>query len=68
VAQPAEVELRRLRDALLRSARSWKQTERRCRREARDCMQALGDLRTFFARYGIEVQIQMTENEGGSES
>jgi hypothetical protein len=64
VAKPVEPELRRLRDALHASARSWKQTERRCRREARACMEALDFLRAFFARYDIDVQV--TENKGGS--
>ena len=55
-AEPTETELRRLRDALLAAARSYKQVERRCRREARACMEALDHMRALFARYGIDVQ------------
>jgi len=63
MAEPSQQELQELRTALHTAARSFKQIERRCRREARECMQVLNYLRAFFARYGIDVQVSARRDE-----
>lgn len=47
--------------ALLRAARTYKQLERRCRREARAIMEALDHLRPFFVRHGVNVQVSRNQ-------
>lgn len=63
MAEPSQQELQELRTALHTAARSYKQIERRCRREARACMEALDHLRAFFACYGVDVQIGIDKEE-----
>lgn len=54
---PARAALDRAAEALQQSARSHKRAEQQHRRQARNLMRDLDQLRTVAASFGIELQI-----------